>query len=110
MLQTAPPPTAPPPTTPPPPPPCSGIPYTDWACCSSANPCDIGGGDCDRDADCTGGLTCGNNNCKADFSSTGSNWSPQADCCDGKQFFIVHLVFYCCYLFDKETKLTIQTI
>ena len=108
MLQTAPPPTTPPPTTPPPPPPCSGIPYTDWACCSSANPCDIGGGDCDRDADCAGDLTCGNNNCKADFSSTGSNWSPQADCCDGKQFFILHLAFYSCYFYDKETKLTIQ--
>ena len=84
MLQTAPPTTTTPPTTPPPPPPCSGIPYTDWNCCSSTNPCDIGGGDCDRDSDCLGDLTCGNDNCKIDFSSSGSNWHQSADCCEGE--------------------------
>ena len=68
-----------------PPPRCSGIPRTDWSCCTSSEPCDVGGGDCDRDSDCVGDLTCGNDNCKADFSSTGSNWASSADCCEGKE-------------------------
>ena len=68
--------------------PCSGNPTTDWACCTSSSPCDIGGGDCDRDSDCAGDLTCGNDNCKRDYSSAGSNWSSYADCCEGSYYFI----------------------
>jgi len=74
--------TAPTTTTSAPAPPCSGDPTTDWACCSSSSPCDVGGGDCDSDSDCAGDLTCGNDNCKRDYSSAGSNWSRFADCCE----------------------------
>ena len=64
--------------------PCNGIPTTDWSCCTSASPCNVGGGDCDNDADCSGTLTCGRDNCRRDFSSGGSSWSSSADCCVGK--------------------------
>merc|ERR1712223_580698 len=53
------------------------------ACCKPSEPCDVGMGDCDRDSDCMAGLTCGNNNCLRDYSSTGSNWGRAADCCEG---------------------------
>ena len=43
-------------------------------CCSAANPCKEGGGDCDVDDDCTGELLCGFNNCNPGFDSTD-------DCC-----------------------------
>ena len=62
---------------------CDGIPSTDWSCCSSSSPCNVGGGDCDFDSHCASGLTCGNNNCLNDFSSSGSGWSSAADCCEG---------------------------
>lgn len=62
---------------------CNGVPSTDWSCCSSTSPCNVGGGDCDTDSHCTAGLTCGTNNCRRDFSSTGSNWGSAADCCIG---------------------------
>ena len=45
-----------------------------WACCSSSNQCGVDEGDCDSDADCSGILKCGNNNC-------GSNFHSLADCC-----------------------------
>ena len=60
---------------------CNGIPSTDWSCCSSTSPCNVGEGDCDFDSDCAGSLTCGMNNCVNDFSSNGSSWSSAADCC-----------------------------
>ena len=63
---------------------CNGVPTTDWSCCSSSNQCDLGGGDCDTDSHCVGRLTCGNDNCKKDFSATGSNWASSADCCEGR--------------------------
>ena len=62
---------------------CNGSPSTDWSCCAHDNPCYEGGGDCDRDSDCIGSLKCGNNNCRNEFSSDGSNWSSAADCCFG---------------------------
>ena len=62
---------------------CNGVPSTVWGCCSAANPCSIGGGDCNRDSDCAGNLKCGRDNCRGDFSSSGSNWSRAADCCVG---------------------------
>ena len=60
---------------------CDGVPSTDWSCCSSTNRCSVGGGDCDNDSECASGLQCGNNNCKNDYSSSGSNWAIAADCC-----------------------------
>ena len=63
---------------------CNGVPNVDWSCCSSSSPCDVGGGDCDYDSDCSGSLTCGSNNCKRDNSSPGSNWHSNADCCESK--------------------------
>ena len=62
---------------------CNGSPSTDWSCCAHDDPCHEGGGDCDRDSDCIGSLKCGNNNCRNEFSSDGSNWSSAADCCFG---------------------------
>ena len=69
---------------------CNGVPSTDWSCCNTQTPCEVGGGDCDRDSDCLGSLKCGSNNCRDDFSSDGSNWSSNADCCYGKY---VHNIF-----------------
>ena len=63
---------------------CSGVPKTRWACCSAANPCTLGGGDCDNDNECEGNLMCGKDNCRPDFSTTGSNWHKAADCCTCK--------------------------
>ena len=63
---------------------CDGVPSTDWSCCSSTNTCSVGGGDCDNDSECASGLQCGNNNCKNDYSSSGSNWAIAADCCTSK--------------------------
>ena len=63
---------------------CDGVPSTDWSCCSSTNTCSVGGGDCDNDSECASGLQCGNNNCKSDYSSSGSNWAIAADCCTSK--------------------------
>ena len=62
---------------------CNGVPKTDMNCCTRNKPCNIGGGDCDSDYDCAGNLKCGQNNCAADFSSPGSNWKLNADCCFG---------------------------
>ena len=62
---------------------CNGSPSTDWSCCAHDDPCHEGGGDCDSDSDCIGSLKCGNNNCRNEFSSDGSNWSSAADCCFG---------------------------
>ena len=70
-------------TAPPPSGACDGVPTTDWSCCSSSSPCNVGGGDCDRDSHCASGLSCGSNNCLADFSTLGSSWSSSADCCEG---------------------------
>ena len=64
---------------------CNGVPMTNWSCCDPENPCEVGGGDCDRDSDCSGSLKCGNNNCRNDFSVDGSNWSSNADCCYGNK-------------------------
>ena len=47
----------------------------DSECCSAANPCGIGQGDCDEDDECYGDLQCGNNNCGDAFENS------NADCC-----------------------------
>ena len=57
---------------------CNGIghDYNDYfrECCSTSNLCGINEGDCDSDDECSGDLSCGNNNCPAPFPSN-------ADCC-----------------------------
>ena len=84
------------PTTAPPPSPtqCNGVPTTGWSCCSNSNQCNAGGGDCDLDSHCSGSLTCGNNNCRNDFSSSGSNWASSADCCEGIYFITNTFVIF----------------
>ena len=62
---------------------CNGIPITNWSCCSTSNQCDAGEGDCDLDSHCKASLTCGNDNCRKHFSSSGANWDRTADCCEG---------------------------
>ena len=46
-------------------------------CCTESNQCDAGEGDCDKDEDCVGSLTCGTNNCPK-----GSTFSRNDDCCE----------------------------
>ena len=58
---------------------CNGIPSTNWSCCSFTSPCDVGGGDCDTDAECAGDLKCGSDNCENHFPS--GSWHVAADCC-----------------------------
>lgn len=50
---------------------------SDWSFCSRDSPCGDGQGDCDGDAECGRGLTCGKNNCK----NIHLNAHPSADCC-----------------------------
>ena len=52
---------------------CTAINW-DYTCCTSANPCSIGQGDCDTDDQCYGDLKCGLDNCIG-FGDSG------ADCC-----------------------------
>ena len=46
-------------------------------CCTAADPCEEGEGDCDGDDDCGAGLVCGDNNCK----QFGAFFHPKDDCC-----------------------------
>ena len=46
-----------------------------YTCCTSANPCGIGQGDCDSDDGCYGDLKCGSNNCIGFVGDSG------ASCC-----------------------------
>lgn len=36
----------------------------DGGCCTTSTPCSLFDGDCDYDADCSGDLTCGTDNCE----------------------------------------------
>ena len=47
-------------------------------CCKKENRCGENEGDCDSDEDCSNGLTCGNDNCKA---INGFGWDITDDCC-----------------------------
>jgi len=47
------------------------------SCCTEDKPCELGGGDCDDDSECSGDLVCGYNNCR-DFHP---NAGPTHDCC-----------------------------
>ena len=60
-----------------------------------SNKCNLGGGDCDDDSHCNGILTCGNNNCRRDFSLSGSDWASSADCCDGNTLFRLIELIWC---------------
>ena len=87
---------------------CNGVSSTNWSCCSYNEPCNVGGGDCDRDSDCLGSLKCGNDNCRNDFSTEGSNWSAIADCCYGKFSYFMYFPtpnFHCSWC----TKMMIMT-
>ena len=44
----------------------------DGSCCTSKTPCDLYGGDCDRDTDCAGNLVCGRDNCRKFHPTAGS--------------------------------------
>ena len=61
---------------------CNGKPKIKWSCCTTGSPCDVGGGDCDKDSHCSGNLVCGNNNCR----KWGKHWKRSADCCEGMKF------------------------
>merc|ERR1712106_181519 len=58
---------------------CSGM-SDERSCCSKEEPCKGGGGDCDDDADCSGSLVCGRNNCQ-EFNPLATT---SADCCMNK--------------------------
>lgn len=76
---------------------CDGVPTTGWSCCTTTNPCNVGGGDCDYDGECADGLSCGTNNCLQDFSIPGSGWSGSADCCAGmieRSLEVLNLTFH----------------
>ena len=49
-----------------------------WDFCTEERPCDVGEGDCDRDAECAGTAVCGRNNCNDEF---GTDVSSNMDCC-----------------------------
>ena len=55
---------------------CNGI---DNGCCTKANPCTEGDGDCDNDAECQGILVCGTDNCPT--KSPFDNPRNTDDCC-----------------------------
>jgi len=66
---------------------CSGRNFNGRRCCTPANPCDLGEGDCDGPLDggvndghagCKGDLVCGSNNCK----KFGLYFHEKDDCCD----------------------------
>ena len=48
------------------------------------NPCIVGQGDCDRDAECDGTLVCGTNNCNSDFDA---GVASGKDCCRENRVF-----------------------
>merc|ERR1711920_544494 len=68
---------------------CDGYDDFDRECCSTAAPCAINEGDCDKDSECQGNLICGRNNCPSFFPST-------ADCCEGKNCDGVNYDRECC--------------
>merc|ERR1719411_1006393 len=66
---------------------CAGRNYNGRRCCTPAEPCDEGEGDCDGPADggqhdghagCKGDLVCGSNNCL----QFGQYYHPKDDCCE----------------------------
>ena len=57
---------------------CTAVDWS-YSCCTSANPCSFGKGDCDSGdhSTCSGYLRCGTDNCLRDFGFGASD----ADCC-----------------------------
>ena len=63
-------------------------------CCSEAEPCNEGQGDCDDDNECRSELVCGHNNCDAS-----KFFWDSADCCEVAKMEIttgVVLIPNCC--------------
>ena len=60
------------------------------SCCSLANPCLDGEGDCDRDSDCEGILVCGVDNC----GRNDSGFDPKDDCCYNPIPGFKHLLYF----------------
>ena len=51
---------------------------SDYDCCKTSDPCGVGEGDCDIDADCEGDLVCAKDNC----INLDSSWADSDfDCC-----------------------------
>ena len=46
------------------------------------------------DSHCKGPLTCGNDNCRNHFSSSGANWDRTADCCEGILIIVEGIVTF----------------
>ena len=68
---------------------------SDWECCTSANKCDVGQGDCDNDSHCSGNLVCGSNNCADGESGLDCCENPPRDCNPANSDF------ECCTSTDK---------
>ena len=49
-------------------------------CCSYAEPCDLGEGDCDFDWECRGVLVCGRSNCNK------GAFNDNSDCCEEREY------------------------
>ena len=82
---------------------CNGKPKIKWSCCTTGSPCDVGGGDCDKDSHCSGNLICGNNNCR----KWGKHWKRSADCCEGIKFhyrrrkYRTHIICQIIFIYDN---------
>ena len=59
---------------------CNAISDNLYTCCTSSKQCDLNQGDCDSHDECSGNLSCGEDNCQSPFPS-------DADCCYLGKFF-----------------------
>jgi len=81
---------------------CDGYDNFDRECCSTAAPCAINEGDCDKDSECQGNLICGKNNCpstvwdRSTVQIVPSFFPSTADCCEGKNCDGVNYDRECC--------------
>ena len=61
--------------------------YGGNSCCSDANKCGEGEGDCDSDSNCLGDLFCLKGGAEGCHTHVGSNWDSADDCCvDPKKY------------------------
>ena len=58
-------------------PPGPAMDWSDWSFCTPSNLCSVGEGDCDEDADCVAGLSCGTDNCYLYGAP-----DTESDCCE----------------------------
>ena len=80
---------------------CDGVPNVYPDCCTSSDPCGIGEGVCASDAECLGSLKCGHENCRRDFSSSGSNWTSTDNCCEHSGGNLSIISFVVCFEFRE---------